>query len=58
MAAPPPPPKAVTQSQAATVRTSVVSPGLVDVQVPVPPRPPSGAAAEQPVPTMGNSARW
>jgi hypothetical protein len=58
MAAPPPPPKAVTQSQASTVRTSVVSPGLVDVQVPVPPRPPSGAAAEQPVPTMGNSARW
>jgi len=58
MAAPPPPPKAVTQSQATTVRTSVVSPGLVDVQVPVPPRPPSGAAAEQPVPTMGNSARW
>ncbi len=58
MAAPPSPPKAVTQSQATTIRTSVVSPGLVDVQVPVPPRPPSGAAAEQPVPTLGNSARW
>ena len=58
MAAPPPPPKPATQSQASSTRTSVVSPGLVDVQVPVPPRPPSGAAAEQPVPTMGNSARW
>jgi len=58
MAAPPPPPKPAAQSQASTTRTSVVSPGLVDVQVPVPPRPPSGAAAEQPVPTMGNSARW
>jgi hypothetical protein len=58
MAAPPPPPKPAAQSQASSSRTSVVSPGLVDVQVPVPPRPPSGAAAEQPVPTMGNSARW
>ena len=58
MAAPPPPPKPAAQSQASSARTSVVSPGLVDVQVPVPPRPPSGAAAEQPVPTMGNSARW
>lgn len=58
MAAPPPPPKAAAQSQASTTRTSVVSVGLVDVQVPVPPRPPSGAAAEQPVPTLGNSARW
>jgi len=58
MAAPPPPPKAAAQSQASTTRTSVVSPGLVDVQVPVPPRPPSGAAVEQPMPTLGNSARW
>ncbi len=58
MAAPPPPPKAAAQSQASTVRTSVVSVGLVDVQVPVPPRPPSGAAVEQPMPTLGNSARW
>ena len=58
MAAPPPPPKPAAQSQASSARTSVVSPGLVDVQVPIPPRPPSGAAAEQPVPTMGNSARW
>ena len=58
MAAPPPQPKPAAQSQASSARTSVVSPGLVDVQVPVPPRPPSGAAAEQPVPTMGNSARW
>ena len=58
MAAPPPPPKAAAQSQASTTRTSVVSVGLVDVQVPVPPRPPSGAAVEQPIPTLGNSARW
>lgn len=58
MAAPPPPPKAAAQSQASTTRTSVVSVGLVDVQVPVPPRPPSGAAVEQPMPTLGNSARW
>jgi hypothetical protein len=58
MAAPPPSPKAVTQSQATSTRTSVVSVGLVDVQVPVPPRPPSGAAVEQPMPTLGNSARW
>jgi filamentous hemagglutinin family protein len=58
MAAPQPPSKPATQSQATTVRTSVVSPGLVEVQVPVPPRPPSGAAAEQLVPTMGNSSRW
>ena len=58
MAAPTAPPKPATQSQALTTRTSVVSPGLLEVQVPVPPRPPSGAAAEQPVPTMGNSARW
>jgi hypothetical protein len=54
----PPPPKAAAQSQASTTRTSVVSVGLVDVQVPVPPRPPSGAAVEQPMPTLGNSARW
>lgn len=58
MAAPPPPPKPATQSQASATRTSVVSPGLVEIQLPIPPRPPSGAAAEQPVPTMGNSARW
>ena len=58
MAAPQPPSKPATQSQASTTRTSVVSVGLVDVQVPVPPRPPSGAAVEQPMPTLGNSARW
>jgi filamentous hemagglutinin family protein len=58
MAAPPPPPKPVTQSQSSASRSSIVSPGLVEIELPISPRTHVGAVVEQLVPNMGNSARW
>jgi filamentous hemagglutinin family protein len=57
-AAPPPPPKPASQPVRASVQTVAVSPGLVSTQIPVPPRPPAGAALDQRLPGTGNSARW
>lgn len=56
-AAPPPTPKPASQARAPATQVVAVSP-VVSSQVPLPPRPPAGAAADQRVPATGNSARW
>jgi hypothetical protein len=56
-AAPPPPPKPASQARAPAIQVVAVSP-VVSTQVPLPPRPPAGAAADQRVPVAGNSAKW
>ena len=57
--APPSPPKPASQPQAVSVKTvSVVPGGVVNVQVPVPPRPPAGLAGTPKIPSVGNSSNW
>ena len=56
-AAPPPTPKPASQARAPATQVVAVSP-VVSSQVPLPPRPPAGAAADLRVPATGNSARW
>ena len=55
----PSPPKPASQPQAVSVKTvSVVPGGVVNVQVPVPPRPPAGLAGAPKIPSVGNSSNW
>ena len=57
--APPSPPKPASQPQAVSVKTVPVVPGgVVNVQVPVPPRPPAGLASSPKIPSVGNSSNW
>ena len=57
--APPSPPKPASQPQAVSVKTVPVVPGgVVNVQLPVPPRPPAGLAGSPKIPSVGNSSNW
>jgi autotransporter-associated beta strand protein len=57
--APPEPPKPAEQPQRTPVKTVAVVPGgVVNVQVPAPPRPPATSGLTQKLPSVGNSARW
>ncbi len=55
----PKPPKPAKQAQAVSIKTIPVVPGgVINVQVPVAPRPPSGTATTQKIPSVGNSSNW
>ena len=55
----PKPPKPAQQAQSASVKNVEVVPGSpVNVQVPIPTRPPSGITSSIKIPSVGNSSNW